>query len=137
MSVELTPLMGTLTGAGDQFEVFPVGARACLLLSAGTGRVFGPFIDGVDRSGWVPTKASGSGDPNQRTQSVDDWNAGGERLWISPELDHFVQDRRRFWETYGVFRIAGHSPGAIKCPGYDLSNTGRRGAPMFAPIGAS
>ena len=67
--------------------------------------------------------------PRQRDQSA-----------LNPARAHFMSYRRqpgqnRIFGDY--FRIGGHSPGAMKCAGYDLFNTGRRGAPVFVPIGAS
>ena len=32
----------------------------------------------------------------------DDWNLGGERIWIGPEIQFTIRDRRDFWGSYAL-----------------------------------
>jgi hypothetical protein len=100
-SEELSDLISRLTEARDEHAMLSIGDDAVVVVSAGTGRLFGPFFGGEDPIGWMPP-AFGSEGGLERLRESADWNVGGERLWLSPELEYFVADRHDFWNTYAV-----------------------------------
>jgi hypothetical protein len=112
-AVDLNTLTARLAEAGDDFEQVQLSDDASIVISARTARLYGPFFNGRDPIGWVPT-AFESAAGFRALQESANWNLGGERLWLSPELEYFVADRRDFWNTYAV-------PRAIDPGLYELS----------------
>ena len=53
----------------------------------------------------------------------DDWNLGGERLWIAPEIQFTIRDRRDFWGSYAL-------PPAMDPGGWGLEALGERGCAL-------
>src|SRR5688572_22618127 len=111
--VDLSALTARLTEAGDDFGHVRLSDDASILVSARTARLYGPFFNGRDPIGWVARAFENAPGFSALRESAD-WNLGGERLWLSPELEYFVADRRDFWNTYAV-------PRAIDPGSYELS----------------
>lgn len=118
MTPQLEPLELLLYRTGSKFCRMQLGEGVTLLVTDLGGRVFGPFLDGVDPLGWIPSSL-GSLEEFQALRDRRDWNIGGERLWISPELVYFAKDRKRFWDTFSV-------PTAIDPGHYRLEARDRR-----------
>jgi hypothetical protein len=132
MKVRKVELIERLDAIGAGYSEIALAPGVDLVVSSFGGRVFGPFIDGVDAAGWAsPAFATNS-------QLVDfagsgDWNIGGERLWLSPELDFLVGDRTRFWETFsvpgvldpGTHRLTGSASSAVIKQRIDIPGRGR------------
>ncbi len=53
----------------------------------------------------------------------DDWNLGGERIWIAPEIQFTVRDRRDFWGSYAL-------PKAMDPGTWTLESLGERGCAL-------
>lgn len=117
MVPQLAELTDALLRREDRFEILALNKDACVIVSAGTGRVYGPFIDGLDRSGWV-SPALGPNGADEK-EDGENWNKGGSRLWIGPELDHFVHDRARFWDSYHI--PTGIDPGRYTLTGQAIA----------------
>jgi len=94
----MTDLVSNLEAAG--LSVNSLGDR--LLVSEFGGRILALLPDGETNLLWI--------NPNTfRRESVSEWrsrkgwsNLGGERAWISPEIDTNVPDPGRFAESYAV-----------------------------------
>ena len=71
-----------------------------IVVSKHGGRVFGPFLPGGgDSALWINSAFA------QRSSFSDflasgNWNLGGERVFIAPEIQYCVPDRSDFWGTY-------------------------------------
>jgi hypothetical protein len=74
------------------------GARS--IISQRGGRIFGPFLSEDDESLMWTNGAFASVDAFRNFLDAGDWNLGGERVYLGPELQYSVPDRKRFWETY-------------------------------------
>lgn len=73
-----------------------------ILISQRGGHILGPFLEQdrgalfwindvfKDRERFTAFLASG------------DWNMGGDRVWIAPEIQYNIQDRRDSWGTYSL-----------------------------------
>jgi hypothetical protein len=72
-----------------------------LVLERG-GRVFGPFL--TPESNTLLWVSSALADSEALTQFIVDnqWNAGGERIWVAPEIQFNVSDRKDFWGTISI-----------------------------------
>ncbi len=84
-----------LADCGLAAERLMLGPNAYLLVTARGGRVFGPFVDGKDPIGWAA-------DAFAAAIADDDWNIGGERIWLAPEAAFNFTDAARIVETYRV-----------------------------------
>lgn len=78
----------------------PLKGDARIIISQRGGRIFGPFMSGDDESLMWINNAFASADAFSEFLDTDDWNLGGERVYLGPELQYSVPDRERFWETY-------------------------------------
>lgn len=94
----MNPLAGRLAAAG----LSTVASGGRILVSPYGGRVLGLFPDGETNLLWVNPKTL-------QPERLADWrahrawsNLGGDRVWISPEIDTNVPDPRRFGESYTV-----------------------------------
>ncbi len=73
-----------------------------LLLLERSGRTLGPFLTPTANSlFWVSPVFAGSDTLAQFVKNGE-WNAGGERIWVAPEIQFSVTDRRDFWNTISV-----------------------------------
>jgi hypothetical protein len=72
-----------------------------LVLERG-GRVFGPFL--TPESNTLLWVSSALADSEALAQFIVDnqWNAGGERVWVAPEIQFNVSDRKDFWGTISI-----------------------------------
>lgn len=116
MRIDRDQLLGRLAHAGYQAEVLALAPGIDLVVSSYGGRIHGPFFDGVDQRGWV-SDAFASDEALAALIASGDWNIGGQRLWLSPELDFFVGERTRFWDTFSV-------PNALDPSEHRLSRNG-------------
>ena len=68
-----------------------------IIISQRGGRVFGPFL-AQDSEGlfWI-NDAFADSDSFKEFLASGNWNLGGERMWIAPEIQYSVRDRDDFW----------------------------------------
>jgi hypothetical protein len=70
-----------------------------LLVSEYGGRVYGPFLQpGAESLFWIPAWFKDR-DPFRAALERKEWNLGGERNWVSPEIQYIVVDRPRWRES--------------------------------------
>ena len=81
------------------FKVIELQEGVKIIVSEYGGRVFGPFFAEDDKStSWTNNIFSDKDSFNDFYNS-DQWNLGGDRIWIAPEIQFSVKDRNKFWET--------------------------------------
>lgn len=82
--------------------VLALQGEARLLIMERSGRIFGPFLhEDADSLLWISSAFASSEGIAGFVQSGD-WNAGGERIWIAPEIQFSVRDRNDFWGTIAI-----------------------------------
>jgi hypothetical protein len=106
----------------------PGGGR--LLVSQRGGRLM-PFLPSGESALWL-SPALGDADGFDAFLRRDDWNLGGERIWIAPEIQFTIRDRRDFWGSYAL--PAAMDPGSWTLEG--LGDGGVRAAPGGRAVGA-
>lgn len=79
-----------------------LNSQARVIISLRGGRIFGPFLNEDDESMLWVNSAFSTSQEFQAFIKDDNWNLGGERVYLGPELQYSVPDRNRFWETYAL-----------------------------------
>jgi len=80
------------------YYVMEIGGGARMLVLERGGRVFGPFYDGGSSLYWANPAWREAGTFVAFLKSMN-WNIGGDRVWIAPEIQFSVTDRADFWGT--------------------------------------
>lgn len=90
----------TLEAVGLEHATLELDSGATAIVLERGGRILGPFM-ADDEPGllWANT-ALADADSMRSLVANDDWNTGGERVRMGPELQYSVRDRTRFFETY-------------------------------------
>jgi len=99
--VDLAAVEARLAGAGVPFERIAVGSSAVVVVSSYGGRVYGPFFDGGRSENWLPD-AFASQSAFAGLLDGGDWNVGGDRLWVGPEIAYMIPDRADYWGSYAM-----------------------------------
>lgn len=112
-----------LGNAGIDFETLDLARDWSIIVTRFGGRILGPF-KGQDGGSllWLNEAFSDDG----RFARVVDGSVpmGGERVWISPEVQYGCTDRTRFWDTLFV-------PAAVDPGNYDLERPDASSVRLF------
>ncbi len=84
------------------YGVIPLQNDIKILVTQRGGRIFGPFVDDVSGGLLWTNKAWAQKDSFTDFLESGHWNLGGDRMWIAPELQYSVTDRKDF---FGSFRL--------------------------------
>jgi len=85
-----------------KYHVLELNGQWKVILAQYGGRLLGPFYGYKGESLLWMNTAWKQKTAFRRFIANRDWNLGGERLWINPELRFFVKSPDRFSETYTV-----------------------------------
>ncbi|KQO47693.1 MULTISPECIES: hypothetical protein [unclassified Frigoribacterium] len=116
--VDLAAVEARLTTAGIAFERLVVGPDAVVVVSSYGGRVYGPFFAAGEAENWLPD-AFGDDDEFGGLVGGGDWNVGGDRVWIGPEIAYMIRDRDDYWGSYEM-------PPSLDPGRHDLDRAGDR-----------
>ncbi len=113
----LAQLEASLKAAGEPVHVlaFDNGMRA--LFTQRGARMLGLFPSAEDANLLWTHPALNDAESFRRFAAAGEWNLGGERCWIAPEIQYNVADRRDFWNTL-------HVPPQMDPGHYHLTATG-------------
>ena len=73
-----------------------------LIVTQRGGRVLGPFLSPTTEAISWTNKAFATAASLAEFLESGDWNLGGERIWIAPEIQYLVRDRSDFWGSIRV-----------------------------------
>jgi hypothetical protein len=76
--------------------------RISLVICQRGGRILGPFQLPEGESLLWANPAFGERGAFGAFLAADGWNLGGERIWVAPEIQYGVRDRRDFWRTLAL-----------------------------------
>jgi hypothetical protein len=116
--VDLAAVEARLATAGIAFERLAVGPDAVVVVSSYGGRVYGPFFAAGEAENWLPD-AFADDDAFGALLGGGDWNVGGDRVWIGPEIAYMIRDRDDYWGSYEM-------PPSLDPGRHDLDRTGDR-----------
>jgi hypothetical protein len=98
----LAQLEATLQAAGEPYHLLPLQNGMRALFTQRGARMLGLFPAG-DAANLLWTNAAlGDVDAFRAFTSAGEWNLGGERCWIAPEIQFNAADRNDFWGTLSV-----------------------------------
>ena len=87
---------------GLEYAVLDIGDDVRIICSRLGGRIFGPFETKNSESIMWINGAFESQESFQKFLKAKDWNLGGDRVWVLPEMPFFVEKRTDFYNTYVV-----------------------------------
>ena len=97
-----TPTFEQLTRSLDMrglaYGVLTLDNSVRLVLTERGGRLMGPFLPDGTSVAWINPVLADAGSLDRFLESGD-WNMGGDRIWIAPEVQYLATDRDRFNET--------------------------------------
>lgn len=102
MGTEKSQVELRLRERGIGFESLAAGSGATLIVTERWGRAFLFLPDGSPVF-WL-NEAWGDSGAFERFIASDSWNAGGERVWVAPEIQFHIRDRSDFWRSYHLPR---------------------------------
>jgi hypothetical protein len=102
---------------GIAYEILALHNGVALAVIQRGGRLF-LFLPDGESVFWLH---EAFGDPNAFAKLVDrgEWNIGGERIWISPEVQFNIRDRRNVWASYHLPERIDPGRWALECIGED------------------
>ncbi len=111
-------LIGALAANDEPYAPVDLGNDFSLIVTQRGGRVFGPFWREGESLTWI-NPALASAESFARFRREGQWNMGGERLWIAPEIQYNIKDRADFWGSHHV--PAAMDPGQYRLGAGDRS----------------
>jgi hypothetical protein len=120
-TIHIDRVQGALRANGGAYGLLELSEGYQLLVVERGGHALGPF-DPTGRSVlWLNSAAWESEQAYARFVQEGQWNVGGERLWIAPEIRFTAQDRSSFWGTYvlppamdpGNYRLEATDPAVL------------------------
>jgi len=95
-------LLARLEEQGKGYAILPLQNGVSVVVSRHGGRIYGPFLSADSASlFWIPAAFS-SAKAFEALCASGDWNVGGDRIWIAPEVQYNVTDRDDFWNSYSL-----------------------------------
>ncbi|MBL7007152.1 MAG: hypothetical protein ISR78_08735 [Spirochaetia bacterium] len=81
------------------FEVLELDNQAKIIILQHGGRIIGPFFNGSKSILWMHPAWSSASAWNKFLADKN-WNLGGERVWIAPEIQFCIEDRSNPAQSY-------------------------------------
>lgn len=106
--ITLKQVVARLAENDEPCEILELQNGAAVLVSRRGGRIFGPFFGEEGESIlWCHANfadaAAFHGFVNaEGGLAAGNWNLGGDRMWIAPEIEYNVKDRTDFWNSYAL-----------------------------------
>ena len=118
----LSTFKKNLEAAGLRYAVLPLVNAHTLLVTEHWGKAFGPFKGDKDCGTlWVSPKAADA-ESLREMAARGDWCVGGDRLWLAPEVQFNIPDRKRRDSGLTAYVL----PGAIDPGRYTLKAEHKR-----------
>jgi hypothetical protein len=89
---------GSLAARALRHEVVMLEGEMRLVVVERGGRLMGPFLPDGRSISWINPLLADAESTGRFLQSGD-WNMGGDRIWIAPEVQYLATDRARFNDT--------------------------------------
>ncbi len=100
--VTLATLQNTFDEVGEKYHVLRIGDEMHIFITQRGARVLGIFPAPDSHNLLWSNEALYTADGFRAFRESGNWNMGGERCWIAPEVQYNITDRIRFFETLSV-----------------------------------
>ena len=133
--INIDQVQRDLKAGGVAYGLLDLSDGYRLVVVGRGGHALGPF-DAMGRSVlWLNPAAWESEQAYSRFVEDGQWNVGGERLWLAPEIRFTVRDRSDFWGTYVL--PPGMDPGnyQLEVAGQTISLFSEAALSRFNPVG--
>ncbi len=100
--ISISTMVARLEENSLPYAILPLQNGMKILISQRGGRIYGPFLD--DSKGGLLWTSKVWADPQVYREFLasGNWNQGGDRMWIAPEIQYSILDRKDF---FGSFRL--------------------------------
>ncbi len=98
MMTDFDMVMARLAENNLAFATLALQNGVTAVVTARGGRILGPFLATGASVTWL-NACWADKDAFRDFLKSNVWNQGGDRVWIAPEIQFAVKDRKRFWET--------------------------------------
>ena len=103
-AITLTQVQQRIEENHLRHEILDLQDGACVIVLERGGRILGPFLNAQGESMlWLNAIWASTADfaafLGAESLGHDQWNLGGDRIWIAPEIQYSVRDRNDFWGT--------------------------------------
>jgi hypothetical protein len=100
--ITYTQIIQRLEAVKQPYGLLPLHTDISIIITQYGGRVFGPFLSQEAKSIYWMNAAWADQDSFETYLQSGEWNIGGERIWIAPELQYAVRDRTNFGGSYAL-----------------------------------
>lgn len=95
-------IQNALTTLGEPFTRFPLQNGSHMIATRRGARLLGPFWDEDSPCVYWVNPALATPEDLAAFLSAGEWNLGGERVWVAPEIQFNIRDRADFWGTHHI-----------------------------------
>lgn len=100
--VTFSQIQQTFDVVGEPTVVMTLDSNIRIIVTQRGGRLLGPFLSHESPSIFWTNPALAHPESFQTFIADGEWNMGGERVWIAPEIQYNIKDRTDFWGTHGI-----------------------------------
>jgi hypothetical protein len=100
--ITFPPIIDALEKNNQPFALLPLQNGISLIITQYGARILGPFLSNTAESIFWVNQALARPDSFKEFLNSGDWNLGGERVWIAPEVQYLVRDRSDFWGSIHI-----------------------------------
>ncbi|MFC5404201.1 DUF6786 family protein [Cohnella soli] len=98
-------LIDLLEGLKLRYDIITAAGSGKVVILERGARVIGLFTDEDSENAlWVHHNLTDPHYASDHYVDGEDWNIGGDRTWLSPEIEYFIGDLDDLWNTYAVQR---------------------------------
>ena len=98
-SVELSQIICRLEENNLVYRIVELHNSSCVIVTERGGRIFGPFENKKSPGIFWINSAFSDADNFKAFLTSNNWNIGGDRIWVAPEIPFFTKNRRDFFST--------------------------------------
>jgi len=91
-----------LAAADEPHHIINLAGKVRLIATRRGARLLGPFIGADSHALFWLNPALADADALRAFIAAGEWNLGGERIWVAPEIQYNIIDRDDFWGTHNI-----------------------------------
>lgn len=132
--INIDQVLRALRARGVAYGLLDLSDGYRLVVVGHGGHALGPFNASGASVLWLNPAAWASERTYSQFVEEGQWNVGGERLWLAPEIRFTVGDRSDFWGAYVVPPDMDPGNYQLEAAGLTVSLVGEAALPRFNPV---